>query len=114
MRLKIKWNDDRVSSAATAILLICRDRLRRGEPDNSIQASLTEYRDDPGAYREKKAAWPEARDAGPLANPRHAAEYMKLVSAADELLRKVTRDKRQFNSLLELDNFLVCGLGNGR
>ena len=66
MGLKIKWNDDRVRGATTAILLISRDRLHRGETDDLIQASLTEYRADPEGYKARKAAWADARELGPL------------------------------------------------
>ena len=114
MALKIKWNDDRVRGATTAILLLCRDRLARGETENLIQTSLAEYRADPKGYKEKKAAWADAGEPGPLGNPQQLAYYRNLVSAADALLQKWTQAKRQFNSLLELDNALVAQLQNVR
>ena len=110
MRLKIKWNDDRVRRAATAILLIGRDRLARGLTENLIQASLAEYRADPESYKAREAAWVNAREPGPLTNPRHVAYYRILISAIDALRQKMTQGKRQFNSLLELDNYLVSSL----
>jgi hypothetical protein len=114
VRLKIKWNDDRVRGAATAILLIGRDRLSRGETDNLVQASLAEYRADPERYKSNKAAWPDARELGPLKNPKHMAYYRNLISAIDGLLQKMTENKRQSNSLLELDNYLVASLKDVR
>lgn len=115
MRLKIKWNDDRVRGAAMAILLITRDRLIRGESlADMIQASLAEYRADPEGYKEKKRAWTDARETGPLVKPLHLAYQRNLVAAVDVLLQKWTQNKRQFNSLLELDNALVENLRNVR
>jgi hypothetical protein len=110
MRLKIKWNDDRVRGATTAILLIGRDRLSRGETNNLVQTSLAEYRADPECYKRNKAVWPDARELGPLKNPKHVAYYRNLLSAIDALLRKMAENKRQSNSLLELDNYLVASL----
>lgn len=115
MRLKIKWNDDRVRGAATAILLISRDRLIRGESlADMIEASLAEFRADPEGYKEKKRAWADAREPGPLAKPLHLAYHRNLVAAVDALIQKWTQAKRQFNSLLELDNALVENLRNVR
>ena len=115
MRLKIKWNDDRVRGAATAILLISRDRLIRGESlADMIQASLTEYRADPVGYKEKKRAWAGPAETGPLTKVLHLAYHRNLVAAVDALTQKWTQGKRQFNSLLELDNALVENLRNVR
>lgn len=111
MGMKIKWNDDRVRGATTALLLIARDRLERGETTaDLIQASLDEYRADPDGYKEKKALWRDARESGPLSKPVRVAYYQNLVSAVDRLTQKMTAGKRQFNSLLELDNYLVSSL----
>jgi len=114
VRLKIKWNDDRVRGATTAILLIARDRLARGKTDDLIPASLAEYRADPEGYKANKAGWPDARELGPLTNPSHVAYYRNLLSAVDGLLRKMAENKRQSNSLLELDNHLAASLKNVR
>ena len=111
MALKIKWNDDRVRGAATAILLIGRERLARGRTESLIQASLAEYRADPEGYKQNKKAWADVREPGPLKNPRHVAHYQNLISAIDRLTGKWTQAKRQFNSLLELDNALIEQLG---
>lgn len=114
MGMKIKWNDDRVRGATTAILLISRDRLSRGKKDDLIQRSLTDYRDDPEGYKQNKAAWPDAKELGPLTNPHHVAYYKNLLLAVDALLKKMEQNKRQSNSLLELDNYLVASLRNVR
>ena len=114
MGLKIKWNDDRVRGTTTALLLICRDRLSRGDTDDLIAASLAEYRDDPAGYKENKAVWPEVGDTSPLENPAHVDYYKKLLSAVDGLLKKFVQGKRQFNSLVELDNYLVFTLRSVR
>lgn len=114
MGLKIKWNDDRVRGATTAILLISRDRLARGKKDDIIQRSLTDYRDDPTGYKMQKAIWADVRELGPLTNPHHVAFYKNLLAAVDALLRKMEQSKRQSNSLLELDNYLVASLRNVR
>lgn len=117
MRSKIKWNDDRVRGATTAILLIGRDRLARGKTADLIQSSLAEYRADADGYKAKKAIWPDARELGLLTKPSRVAHYKNLISAVEALRQKMTQRKRQFNSLLELDNYLVsslesAGLGN--
>jgi len=111
MRLKIKWNDDRVRGATTAILLISRDRLVRGESlADMIEASLAEYRADPEVYKERKRDWADARESGPLTKPLHLAYYKNLQVAIAQLLQHMTDGKRQFNSLLELDNYLIASL----
>jgi hypothetical protein len=114
MGLKIKWNDDRVRGTTTALLLICRERLGRGETDDLIAASLADYRNDPAGYKENKAAWPDVNDMAPLKNPQQAAYYKNLLAAVDRLLRKFVEGKRQFNSLTELDNYLVLTLQSVR
>lgn len=114
MGYKIKWNDDRVRGATTALLLITRDRLSRGETDNLIEAALADYRDDPDSYKTNKSVWADVKDTGPLTLPRDVAYYRNLISKVDEVLAKLLRDKRQFNSLTELDNFLVFALKDVR
>jgi hypothetical protein len=110
MGLKIKWNDDRVRGAMTAILLIGRDRLRRGDTEDLVQESLHEYRTDPDGYKANKAGWADARDLGPLTKAAHVAYYRNLLTATDALLKKMEQNKRQSNSLLELDNYLIASL----
>ena len=114
MGLKIKWNDDRVRGALTALLLIGRDRLHRGETEDLVQASLQEYRADPEGYKANKAVWADARELGPLTKPAHVATSRNLIAATDALLKKMEQNKRQSNSLLELDNYLIASLKNVR
>ncbi len=114
MGLKIKWNDDRVRGAITAILLIGRERLHRGETEDLVKASLHEYRADPVGYKANKAVWADARELGPLTKPAHVAYYRNLLQATDALLKKIEQNKRQSNSLLELDNYLVASLQDVR
>jgi len=110
MRLKIKWNDDRVRGATTAILLIGRDALARGLAEYLVRDSLAEYRADPAGYKEHKRTWAPAGEPGPLTNPRHLAHYRNLTAAIAALQEKMTLGRRQFNSLLELDNYLIASL----
>ncbi len=112
MGLKIKWNDDRVRGTTAAMLLIARDRLARGETDDLIRRALADYRDDPAGFKVKRAAWAPVPESGPLTSPRQAAYYLKLVAKVDGLVEKMVRGKRQFNSLSELDNFLIFTLGS--
>ncbi|MDI1338105.1 MAG: hypothetical protein PSU94_18140 [Lacunisphaera sp.] len=114
MALKIKWNDDRVRGATTAILLISRDRLARGKTVRLVELALADYRDDPEGYKQSRKTWPDARELGPLKNPQHVAYYNELSSALDALTAKWTQAKRQFNSLRELDNALIEQLEGAR
>lgn len=114
MALKIKWNDDRVRGATTAILLIGRERINRGEMDDLIKASLADFRADPYAYKVNKATWADAKELGPLTNRNHVATYHNLLGAIDRLTLKMQQSKLQFNSLLELDNWLIASLRNVR
>lgn len=114
MALKIKWNDDRVRGATTAVLLLARERIARGASGNLVQACLADYRADPEGYKQRKAAWADAKELGPLTKPAHIAHYRNLGAAVEALLRKLTQAKRQFNSLLELDNCLIANLRDGR
>lgn len=111
MAAKIKWNDDRVRGATTALLLIARVRLARGATEDLVAAALAEYRADPDGYKENRKTWPDVRDTGPLKNPGHVARYQALLAAVDRLFARWTQSKRQFNSLLELDHALAAQLG---
>lgn len=111
MPLKIKWNDDRVKGATTAILLLSRDRLARGKTVKLVQLALADYREDPEGYKQSRKTWPDAREIAPLTHAHHVAAYQKLIADTDRVLAKWTQAKRQFNSLLELDNALVEQLG---
>lgn len=112
MGAKIKWNDDRVKGAATAVLLIVRTRLAEGHWGGLIEAALAEYRTD---YEGYKAAYPKrdlatAKDAGGLKEERRREFYTKLVAAVEVMLTRLERNKTQFSSLRELDNYLVFNL----
>lgn len=107
MGLKIKWSDDRVRGAITAILLIGRDRLARGLTEELVRSALADYRADPEGYKQSRKTWADVRDNGPLSNPQHVARYQSLLAQTDRLIAKWTKAKRQFNSLLELDNALI-------
>jgi hypothetical protein len=108
--MKIKWNDDRVRGAATALLLIGRARLARGDTQDLVASSLAEYRADPEGYKEKRKTWPDAKDTGPLKGSGQVVRYQALLAEAARLLEKWARNKRQFNSLLELDRALASQL----
>lgn len=114
MGLKIKWNDDRVRATTTALLLLVRDRLGRGETDEVLHAALADFRHDPVTYRANKALWPEVSLAGPLTDPAQVAYYHRLRESVERLVQQWVQGKRQFNSLTELDNFLVFTLARVR
>jgi hypothetical protein len=107
--MKIKWNDDRVRAAATALLLISRERLARGITHDLIAASLAEFRADPAGYK-NLATRADGSGAATMLAPGNLVRYQSLSSAVDQLLKQWARNKRQFNSLLELDNAFVAHL----
>jgi hypothetical protein len=109
MSLKIKWNDDRIKGAVIAVLLITRQRLSQGHWGGLITASLQEYRDDYDAYKvaHPKRDFASARDASVLVEPARKDYFVRLAAAMDVLLARMERNKTQFNSLVELDNYLV-------
>jgi len=112
MGLKIKWNDDRVRGAMTAILLIGRARLARGEPTDWVAESLEDYRADADFYKANKATWAPVAEMGPLTKPSRVACYQARLAAVDRLSAKLVQGKIHFNSLLELDNWLIANLKN--
>ena len=114
MGLKIKWSDDRVRGTTTAVLLIVRDRLSRGETSDLVQAALADYRGDPEGYKESRKTWAPVEETTMLTKAWQVAYYKNLSSTAEKLLKKMVEGKRQFNSLTELDNFLVFNLGDLR
>jgi len=99
-----------VRGTATALLLISRDRLSRNQTDDLIESSLAEYRGHPEEYKKNKVTWADVAEVGPLTNARHVDYYKKLTLTVEKLLEKMVRGKRQFNSLTELDNFLIFTL----
>lgn len=110
MGLKIKWNDDRVRAATTAVLLLARERIARGETSDVVAAALEEFRADPAGYKESKSTWAPLTEAGPLTKPAQLALYQKLRDAVERLGKKAAMAKIQFNSLRELDNWLIASL----
>ncbi|MCF3651616.1 hypothetical protein [Synoicihabitans lomoniglobus] len=112
MALKIKSNDDRIPAAAVAVLLITRDRMARAQTGGLITAALVDFRDDYAGY---KAHYPQrtlaaAKDGSPLTNAARRADYLKLVAAMETVLARIERNKTQFSSLRELDNYLAFSL----
>ena len=112
MSLKIKWNDDRVKGAATAVVLITRFRLAQGHWGGLIQASLVEYREDYEGYkaRHPTRTLAAAKDSSGLVNAQRREFYEKLVAAVETLLARVERNRTRFSSLIELDNYLASQL----
>ncbi|AKC83160.1 hypothetical protein IMCC26134_10905 [Verrucomicrobia bacterium IMCC26134] len=112
MALKIKWNDDRIKGAATAVLLITRERLAQGHWGGLVTAALEEYRHDHDGYKANhpKRDLAAAKDASMLTDAGRRAHYEKLVAAVEVLLARLERNKTQFSSLKELDNYLALTL----
>ena len=93
-----------------ALLLIGRSRLMRGAREDLVRASLAEYRADPEIYKASRRTWPDVRETTPLTRPADIAYYQNLLAATDRLATKLTESKILFNSLLELDNYLIASL----
>lgn len=112
MGVKIKANDDRIKMAAVAVLLLCRDRMARAQAGGLITAALAEFRDDYEGYKNDHPVrtMAEARDGSMLTNAARQADYLKLVAAVEAILARIERNKTEFSSLLELDNFLAFNL----
>ena len=114
--MKIKANDDRIRFTAAALLLLCRERLARGDFGGLVSGALEEYRADPDAF---KAAHPKrdlacAHDLAALVeNVKDAKRrdfYQQLLTGVDHVLARIERNKIQFGSLTELDNYLIANL----
>lgn len=112
MGVKIKANDDRIKAAATAVLLIARDRMAKAQAGGLITAALAEFRNDYEGYKAEhpKRDLASARDAAALTNAARRADYLKLVAAVEALLARIEKNRTEFSSLLELDNFLAFNL----
>ena len=112
MAVKIKSNDDRVKAAAIAVLLLSRDRLARAQPGGMITAALDEFRNDYEGYKHDhpKRDMEEAKDAEALTNAARREDYLQLVAAVEALLARIAKNRTEFSSLLELDNFLAFNL----
>jgi len=114
MALKIKWNDDRIRATAAALLLLSRERLIRKQTSGLIEAALADYRADPEGFKAAhvKRDLAAAKELGALKHPQHVEYYRKLVADVERQLAKFEKNKRQFNSLAELDNFWVLTLNS--
>ncbi len=114
--MKIKANDDRIPITAAALLLLYRARLARGDFGGLVSGALADYRADPDEF---KAAHPKrdlaaARDLAALVEVVKDAKrrdlYQQLLEAVDVVLARIQRNKIQFSSLAELDNYFVANL----
>jgi len=112
MGAKIKANDDRIKSVAAAVLLIARDRMARAQARGLITAALDEFRNDYEGYKadHPKRDLAAAKDASALTNAARRRDYLKLVAAVEALLARIEKNKTEFSSLLELDNFFAFNL----
>lgn len=116
MAVKIKSNDDRIKATAAAVLLICRARLARGDFGGLISEALADYRDDADGFREAfpKRDLATAHDLAAMVELIRDAKrrelYQQLLAAMDVVLARIERNKTQFNSLTELDNYFVASL----
>ncbi len=112
MGVKIKSNDDRVKTAAIAVLLLCRDRMARAQSGGLVTAALAEFRNDYDGYKadHPKRDLATARDGSMLTNAARREDYLKLVAAVEALLARIEKNRTEFNSLLELDNYLAFNL----
>lgn len=112
MGVKIKANDDRIKMAATAILLLVRDRMARAQSGGLITQALDEFRNDYEGYKNDhpQRTLAAAKDASVLTNAARRADYLKLVAAVEALLARIAKNQTEFSSLLELDNFLAFNL----
>jgi hypothetical protein len=112
MGVKIKSNDDRIKAAAIAVLLLARDRMARAQSGGLITAALVEFRNDHDGYKADhlKRDLVAAREGSALTNAARREDYLKLVAAVEALLARIERNKTEFSSLLELDNYLAFNL----
>ena len=116
MGLKIKCNDDRIRASAAALLLLARAKLGRGDYGALVSGALADYREDTDAF---KAAFPRrdlaaAKDLADLVevvkDGRRREVYQELLDAVDVVLARVERNRTEFSSLVELDNYWVASL----
>jgi len=112
MGVKIKSNDDRVKAAAVAVLLVCRDRMARAQSGGLVTAALAEFRNDYPSYKNDhpKRDMVEAKDGSALTNTARREDYLKLVATVEALLARIEKNRTEFNSVLELDNYLAFNL----
>jgi hypothetical protein len=112
MGAKIKANDDRIQTTAIAVLLLSRERMARAQAFGLITPSLDEFRNDYAGYKVTHPirTMAEAKDDSALSNDARRKSYLKLVRAMETVLARIARNKTQFSSLQELDNYLVSSL----
>lgn len=112
MGVKIKSNDDRIKAAAVAVLLLSRDRMARAQSGGLITAALAEFRNDYDSYKHDHPlrTLAAAKDASALTNAARREDYLKLVAAVEALLARIEKNRTEFSSLLELDNYLAFNL----
>ncbi|MCX6938886.1 MAG: hypothetical protein NTU80_13535 [Verrucomicrobia bacterium] len=112
MGMKIKANDDRIAAVAVAVLLISRARLARGEAGGLVAEALARYRGDPEAYKAEfaKRDLAAARLTEELTHEGRRALYLRLLAAVEALLAKIARNRTQFSSVAELDNYFAFNL----
>lgn len=112
MGAKIKANDDRIQTAAIAVLLLSRERMARAQAFGFITTSLHEFRNDYEGYKltHPIRTMAEAKDETALTNQARRKSYLKLVQAMETVLARIARNKTQFSSLTELDNYLASSL----
>lgn len=102
--MKIKWNDDRIKATASALLLITWEKLNRNDSEDLIPSTLARYRS------EGKSSVPKASELSPIKDPVYASYHKNLTARLDTLLKRFEKHSTQFNSLVELDNYLVFHL----
>lgn len=112
MGMKIKWNDDRITALAVAILLITRARLARGEAGALVLPAVERFRADPEGYKEEfpRRDLAAARSSDEVTHEGRKALYGKLLAAVEAVLAKIVRNRTQFSSVAELDNFFAFNL----
>lgn len=112
MGVKIKSNDDRIKAAAVAVLLLSRDRMARAQSGGLITAALAEFRNDYDGYKHDhpQRTLAAAKDSSALTNAARREDYLKLVAAVEALLARIEKNRTEFSSLLELDNYLAFNL----
>jgi hypothetical protein len=116
MGLKIKCNDDRIRASAAALLLLARAKLGRGDFGGLVSGALADYREDTDAFKEAfpKRDLAAAKDLADLVevvkDGRRREVYQELLDAVDVVLARVERNRTEFSSLVELDNYWVASL----
>jgi hypothetical protein len=86
--------------------------MARAQAVGLISDALDEFRNDYEGYKHDhpKRDLAEARDGTMLTNAARRADYLKLVAAVEALLAKIAKNRTEFSSLLELDNYLAFNL----